>query len=70
MLKNIMYPQGTKERPIRRTCRKVDPTSNPSIIIGIPKIITEMADIEAGEEFLVWYEPFGNGKYRIILEST
>jgi hypothetical protein len=65
---SVMKPPGTKSRPIQHTCRQVG-KNNPSIIIGIPKIIVDIAHINHKDKFNIYYEPTGKkGHYRIILE--
>ncbi|HEX5518843.1 MAG TPA: hypothetical protein VFX18_00225 [Candidatus Nitrosocosmicus sp.] len=64
---DTMRPPGTKSRPIEHTCRQVG-KNNPSIIIGIPKIIVDIAHINHKDKFNIYYEPLKKGHYRIILE--
>jgi hypothetical protein len=65
---NIPKPPGSREYPLIRTVRLVDPRSNPSLIIGIPKAISKMAEIDKGTAFKVWMEQAGP-KTRIIYEK-
>jgi hypothetical protein len=67
-IENIPKPPGSKEYPLIRTVRLVDPRSNPSLIIGIPKQISKMAEIDKGTAFKVWMEQAGQ-KTRIVFEK-
>jgi hypothetical protein len=66
---NIPMPPGSKEHPLKRSVRLVDPKANPTMIIGLPKQIASMADIEKGTELMVWMEVV-NGKTRVIYEKV
>lgn len=65
----IPHPPGSKEHPIKRSVRLVDPKNNPTMIVGIPKIIAKMADIDKGTELSVWMEKTPSGKTRVIYEK-
>lgn len=62
-------PAGSKQHPLKRSVRLVDPTHNPTMIVGIPKIIAVNADIERGTELTVWMEKTPDGKIRVIYEK-
>jgi len=64
----IPMPPGSKAHPLKRTVRLVDPKNNPTMIIGLPKQIGAMGDIDKGTEFNVWMEVV-NGKTRVIYEK-
>ena len=71
---NVPLPEGTKDSPFKRSCRLVGSRTNNSLIIGIPKIVAEMANIGHGSVMNIWYEPnvgpdSGEKKGRIIIES-
>lgn len=67
-LDNIPQPPGTAKHPLKRTVRMVDPKNNPTMIVGIPKIIATMMNIDSGSSFKVWMEKATHGKTRIIYE--
>jgi hypothetical protein len=66
---NIPLPPGSKHHPLKRAVRLVDPKNNPTMIVGIPKVITSLADIEPGTELSVWMEKTPSGKTRVIYEK-
>lgn len=66
---NIPFPPGSKAHPYKRAVRLVDPKHNPTMIIGIPKQIAVMADIDKGTELTVWMEKTPSGKTRVIYEK-
>jgi hypothetical protein len=65
---NIPTPPGSKEHPFKRSVRLVDPKNNPTMIVGLPKQIAVMGDIDKGTEMSVWMEKV-NGKIRVIYEK-
>lgn len=69
LAENIPMPPGSKQHPLKRAVRLVDPKHNPTMIIGIPKIIAVNADIEAGTELNVWMERTPEGRTRVIYEK-
>lgn len=69
-LENIPTPPGSKQHPLKRAVRLVDPTNNPTMIIGIPKIVAINADVNKGTVLSVWTEKTPDGKTRIIYEKT
>lgn len=69
LVENIPLPPGSKQHPLKRSVRLVDPKNNPTMIVGIPKIIAVNADIESGTELTVWMEKTPEGKTRVIYEK-
>lgn len=50
-------PPGSPEHPYVRKVRYVDPRNNLSLIVGIPKQVAALAQIQEGSMLNVYYDP-------------
>lgn len=62
----IDHPTGTIHHPIERKCRPIS-LKHDTLIVGIPKEICNLLEIEKGQTFKVYCDIIEN---KIIMEMT